>query len=267
MEANAYLQELAARGQLSHAFLLLGTDRKALEKTAQFAAQILLCAGAEKPCGRCVHCKKMKKGIHPDLSRVEREKDRREIGVEQVRILRRDASVLPNEAARRVFLIPEADTMNLYAQNALLKILEEPPPYAAFLLLGQNPGSFLETIRSRCVELRVSGADSAPAPSEEAAGLAECFIGGDRLGFLQLAFRCEKLDREKFDRLLVDLYAASALRARSLRGEKQLQALALCGLVDELREMRKVYVSPGHCLGWLCTKIGESEPPSDRDQI
>ena len=257
MEANAYIRELAKRGQLSHAFLLLGADAKAMKETALLAAQALLCAAAdgEKPCGRCVHCKKVKKGIHPDLTAVERMKDKREISVEQVRALRQEAFVLPNEAARKVFLIPEADTMNAAAQNALLKVLEEPPPYAAFLLMGKNPGSFLETVRSRCVELRVQAAAAETVPSEEASALAEAFIAGDRLGFLRTAFRCEKYERDRFDRLLAELFAASALRARSLTGEKQRSALALCGYSDELREMRKVYVSPGHCLGWLSAKI------------
>ncbi len=255
MEATAYIRELAGRNQLSHAFLLLGADGKAREKAAQFAAAALLCEGAEKPCGRCVHCRKLRKGIHPDLIRLERLKEKREITVEQIRALRQDASVLPNEAGRKVFLIPEADAMNIPAQNALLKVLEEPPAYAAFLLMGANPGSFLQTVRSRCVELRVSGEAAEAVPSEEAAALAEAYIGGDGLGFLQTAFRCEKYERDRFDRLLADLYLAAGQRAKTLAGEKQRRALDLCEKTDKLREMRKVYVSPGHCLGWLCTQI------------
>lgn len=255
MEAKAFLRELAGRGQLGHAFLLLGTDGKAPEETARYAAAVLLCSGQEQPCGHCVHCRKLKKGIHPDLIRVERVKDKREITVEQIRTLRQEAFVLPNEASRKVFLISEADTMNPAAQNALLKILEEPPAYAAFLLLGTNPGAFLETVRSRCTELRILGEAKTPVPSEEAAGLAEAFLYGDRIRFLNLAFRCEKYERERFDRLLADLYAAAALRARSLDGELRQRALRLCALADELRSFRRVYVSPGHCLGWLCTKI------------
>lgn len=257
MEANAYIRELAKRGQLGHAFLLLGTDGKALNETALLAAQALLCAAkdAEKPCGRCIHCKKLKKGIHPDLMTLEREKDRREISVMQIRALRQEAYVLPNEASRKVFLIPEADTMNAAAQNALLKVLEEPPPYAAFLLMGKNPGAFLETVRSRCVELRVQAKAAEAAPSEEACALAEAFISGDRLAFMQMAFRCEKYERERFDRLLSGLFAASARRAGTLDGKKRQAAIDLCGYTDELREMRRVYVSPGHCLGWLSTKI------------
>lgn len=257
MEANSYIRELAKRGRLGHAFLLLGTDGKALKETAALAAQALLCAAedGEKPCGRCSHCRKLRKGIHPDLITVERVKEKREIGVEQVRTLRQEAYVLPNEASRKVFFIPEADTMNASAQNALLKVLEEPPPYAAFLLLGKNPGAFLETVRSRCVELRVQAKAAEPVPSEEASALAEAFISGDRLAFLQTAFRCEKYERDRFDRLLNELFAASAQRAKALDGEKRQAAISLCGYADELREMRKVYVSPGHCLGWLSTRI------------
>ena len=257
MEANAYIRALAQRGQLSHAFLLLGTDGKALNETAMLAAQALLCGAkdAEKPCGRCAHCKKLKKGIHPDIVTVERQKDKRDMGVELIRTLRQEAYVLPNEAARKVFLIPEADTMNAAAQNAFLKVLEEPPPYATFLLMGKTPGAFLETVRSRCVELRVQAKKAEELPSEEACALAEAFISGDRLAFFRAAFRCEKYERERFDRLLSGLYAASVQRAKTLDGGKREAAIALCGYTDELREMRKVYVSPGHCLGWLSTKM------------
>ena len=257
MEANAYIRELAKRGQLGHAFLLLGTDGKTLNETALLAAQALLCAAKdeEKPCGRCIHCRKLQKGIHPDLITLERDRDRREIRVEQVRAMRQEVYVLPNEAARKVFLIPEADTMNTAAQNAFLKVLEEPPPYAAFLLMGKNPGAFLETVRSRCVELRVQAKAAEAAPSEEACALAEAFISGDRLAFLQTAFRCEKYERDRFDRLLNGLFTASVQRAKTLEGEKRQTAIDLCGYTDELREMRKVNVSPGHCLGWLSTRM------------
>ena len=70
MEPYAYVRELARRDKLSHAWLLLGEDGEELEKLALFTARALLCsapAGEEKPCGVCPHCRKMQKGIHPDL--------------------------------------------------------------------------------------------------------------------------------------------------------------------------------------------------------
>ena len=149
--------------------------------------------------------------------------------------------------------------MNAEAQNALLKVLEEPPPYAAFLLLGKNPGAFLSTVRSRCLILRLGGEGEETSGNDSAAQLAEAFLKGDALAWMKAALPCEKLDKEKFDRLVEELDAAAGLRAKAGEGETRVRALRLSALTFRIREMRKVNVSAGHCLGWLCTKMNEAE--------
>ena len=186
---------------------------------------------------------------------LEKETDKREIGVRQARAFRQEVWITPNEAARKVFLIPEADCLNNEGQNALLKVLEEPPPYAALLLLGRNPGAFLPTVRSRCLTLRLGSPGEASGESDSAALLAEAFIRGDRLAWMRAAFPCEKLDREKFDRLVEELDTAAALRAKAGEGEARARALRLSALTFRIREMRQVNLSAGHCLGWLCTMM------------
>ena len=256
VEPYAYVRELAAEDRLSHAWLLLGGDGMAREALALYVAKTLLCAGpGEKPCGKCIHCRKAEKGIHPDLIRLEKEPDKREIPVDRVRALRQEAWVAPNEAGRKVFLIPEADAMNASAQNALLKVLEEPPAAAAFLLLGKTAGAFLPTVRSRCLTLRVISEEESAEASDKASQLAEAFLRGDKLAWAAAAFPCEKLDREKFDALTEALYLAAGLRARAGEGELRRRALRLGELTAKVREMRRVYVSPGHCLGWLGSQI------------
>ncbi len=256
MEPYAYVRELARQDRLSHAWLLLGEDGEEREKLALFVARALLCSSpGEKPCGVCPHCRKMLKGIHPDVVTLLRSPDKREISVKQVRATRGEVWITPNEAARKVFLIPEADCLNNEGQNALLKVLEEPPPYAAFLLLGRNPGAFLPTVRSRCLTLRLGSPGEASGESDSAALLAEAFIRGDRLAWMRAAFPCEKLDREKFDRLVEELDTAAALRAKAGEGEARARALRLSALTFRIREMRQVNLSAGHCLGWLCTMM------------
>ena len=258
MDSYAYVRELARRDKLSHAWLLLGEDGEELEKLALFTAEALLCAAkGEKPCGVCPHCRKLVKGIHPDLITLRRSPDKREISVKQARELRQEVWVTPNEAARKVFLIPEADSMNTEAQNALLKVLEEPPAYAAFLLLGRNPGAFLPTVRSRCLALRLGGEGEDSPGGDSASRLAEAFLKEDRLAWFQAAFPCEKLDREKFDRLLEELDASALLRAKAGEGETRRRALRLSALLFRVKEMRRVNVSGGHCLGWLWTMMNE----------
>ena len=261
MDVYAHIRTLARRGELGHAFLITGPDPEEREKLALYLAQALLCeAEGEQPCGRCLPCRKAEKGIHPDLLRRERQPDpnrpsekRRYFTVDQVREMGTEAYITPNEGRRKVFLLPEADAMNPQAQNALLKLLEEPPAYAAFRLLGTNPGSFLETVRSRCVQLRAQGSASAGG-DPEAAQLAEAWVEGNALALAACTFRAEKLDKDGFDRFLEAVYAAAGLRAKA-GGPGVERALKLAELMEQLRGMRKVNVSPGHCMGLVLSAM------------
>ena len=254
MDVYAHIRTLAEREELGHAFLITGPDPAEREKLGQFCAQALLCEGeGRRPCGKCAACRKVEKGIHPDLLRRVRLPESQVFKVDQVREMSGEAYVLPNEGKRKVFLLPEADAMNPQAQNALLKLLEEPPSYAAFLLLGRNPGAFLPTIRSRCVSLRAGGEASAGG-DPEAAKLAEAWIGRNGAALAALTFRAEKLEKGKFDQLLEGLYAAAGLRAKA-GGPDRDQALELTELTEKLRNMRKFNVSQGLCMGLLLSTV------------
>ena len=116
-----------------------------------------------RPCGHCGPCKKVFSGIHPDVAVISGPAQGKPITVDQVRQLRADAYIRPNEGERKVYLLEGADRMNASAQNAMLKLLEEGPAYAAFLLLAENGGGVLQTVRSRCEELSLT-----PVPPGEA---------------------------------------------------------------------------------------------------
>ena len=115
---------------LSHAWIVVSSAPEERELQAAALAAAIVCRqqnGAS--CGQCRDCRKALAGIHPDIIRMEREtgedgKPRRELYVNQIRALCVDAYVLPNEAARKVYIIPEADKMNEAAQNALLPIID-----------------------------------------------------------------------------------------------------------------------------------------------
>ena len=144
-----------ARG-LSHAYLISGPAGSGKRTLAHLLAAAMVCTGAgETPCGLCPACKKAMRGIHPDIITLAGE-DGKDITVGQARALRSDAYIRPNEGERKVYIIENAQTMNPPAQNSLLKLLEEGPAYAAFLLLADNPGGVLTTIRSRCEGLSLS---------------------------------------------------------------------------------------------------------------
>ena len=166
--------------RLSHAYILSSADpAKSRALAGEIAAAAVCRSPSDVPCGVCRACRKAAAGIHPDIVTVTRLTDtkgrlKREIQVDQVRALAADAVVLPNESERKVYIIEDADTMNASAQNAALKLLEEPPEGVIFLLCASNPQLLLPTVRSRCAEL-ICNSEEAPA-DEESAKLAESFV-------------------------------------------------------------------------------------------
>lgn len=121
---------------------------------ARILSAALLCPASSAPCGRCNVCRRVEQSIHPDVTLIDFGDS--EIKVDTARTIRSDCAVLPNESERRVFLIRHAQNMNAAAQNALLKILEEPPAYAFFILMAENAGAILPTILSRCTQFALA---------------------------------------------------------------------------------------------------------------
>lgn len=182
-------EQLSGPARLPHAILLSGPQGSGKHTLARLLAQAMVCQGTgEAPCGRCSSCRLVGGEIHPDVIPVERflskEELTRDLRVDAIRALRSDAYIRPNQARRKVYLIARADTMNASAQNALLKVLEDGPDYAAFLLLAENPMNLLETIRSRCVQY-----DLAPVFGPEAIALLKSRFPQREEAELQAALR------------------------------------------------------------------------------
>ena len=100
--------------KLSHAYIVAGSSGPALEKARSLAAQMLCSASQNRPCGACRDCVKLAHGTHPDFIIIQRQTDssgkpRREIYVEQVREIVDSAHILPNEAAKKIYAIKDAD--------------------------------------------------------------------------------------------------------------------------------------------------------------
>ncbi len=149
------LEGETARHGLSHAYILSGPAGSGKHTLAGLLAAALVCTGGgDKPCFSCTPCKKVRGGIHPDVISAGGEGD--VLNVARVRALRSDAYIKPNEAPRKVYILEHAQDMNDSSQNALLKLLEEGPPYTAFLLLTDNATALLPTVRSRCQVLTLS---------------------------------------------------------------------------------------------------------------
>ena len=266
------LRAAAARGALSHALLFTGPgDRLA---AARFAAAAFQCAGEDRPCGVCPACRKVREDIHPDVLTV-RDEGRKLLSVETIREVRRDAYIRPNEGARKVYLFPDCALLTEQDQNVLLKLVEEGPPYAAFLFCAENPAAVLRTLRSRCVELKLHPAGPPPREAEgDGEALCRCLLKGRRGSAAELAVRLEKkkLSREDLSALLA---RSEALLSQALvvlyGGEAEDRALAeelgkRLGKTRIVRaiELMKIYrqecgynVGPGHVLGALAAELEE----------
>ena len=140
---------VASGGRLVHAYCIEGADGVGKLDFALECARAVLCTGEIAPCGECDSCIKAAGGNHPDISVIVPSDSRKFISIEQLRELRRDASVVPNEGERKVYIIPNAHTLPARSQNALLKLLEEPPAAVVFFLLTSRRETLLPTLRSR----------------------------------------------------------------------------------------------------------------------
>lgn len=154
-------------GTLSHAVLLTGGTQKERKELAVLLAQAILCESYTKPCLKCAVCKKIKSGTHPDIIITEGEAGKPgSIKIEKIREIRSRAYIVPNEAPFQVFIILESSGMGEEAQNALLKILEEPPVTARFILASRSRDDLRQTVLSRVSAFAVSE-DSGQAAGEK----------------------------------------------------------------------------------------------------
>lgn len=237
---RARLVSETAAGRLSHCYLLAGPEGSGKRTLARLMAAAAQCEGDTPPCGVCLPCRKVLAGVHPDVSYVDAP-DRKQLPAELIRGARSGVFIRPNEGRRKILIFPRAQDMNATGQNALLKLLEEPPPYAMFLLLSDAAEKLLPTIRSRCAELRLSPLpdrllraelarrfpDAPPErlgaavsgsggflgraaamleaePFPQTARFAEAYGTGDTLALLSLFCSMEKFNRDRLLPILQD---------------------------------------------------------------
>ena len=142
------------KGRMSHFYLLSGPRGAGKHTLADLIAAAMLCEHPDGPCGVCRSCRKVLGHNHPDYITID-DPTKKTVPVDLIREARADIFVRPNEGAKKIYLFPRAQDMGIPGQNALLKVLEEPPSYGVFLLLTDNPEKLLPTVRSRCVELKL----------------------------------------------------------------------------------------------------------------
>ena len=150
------LDSFFSEGRRPHAVLIDGASEAERMELARLTARMMVCENKDRtPCGECEHCRKAKENIHPDVVTISKPEDKKHFVKDNVKKMVADAYLTPNEADVKVFIIKEMHHMTEESQNLLLKILEEPPRYTAFILTSQTSNSVIGTVLSRVVRLRM----------------------------------------------------------------------------------------------------------------
>lgn len=266
------IREAARQGTLSHALILAGPGN--LPAAARYAAAAMLCRSeGSRPCMCCTACRKVAEDIHPDVCLVSDE-EHKELSVDRVRDLRRDVYIRPNEGERKVYIFHRCDQLNERDQNVLLKIVEEGPPYAAFIFCTPGSSDLLPTVRSRCVTWKMNEEEET-AENEQAAALCRHLAGGELMELTEFAVSLENC-RTKRERLQEMFRCAWRITAQALllqcgrNGDGAGECAALmsrqlsANKLQKLTELLKKYadecdynVGAGHVLGAFTAECEE----------
>ncbi len=214
---------------MAHAYLFCGPPQIGKTRMALTFAQALNCDQPDPPCGSCSSCQKIEGSVHPDVRLIVGEGADGSILIDQIRELRREAILSPYEGRRRVFVLRRIDLVTIEAANALLKMLEEPPPQVILLLTAVDADLLPSTVVSRCqrLDLRPVARHQIEAALQARDVLAErarllARLSGGRVGWaLEAAGDEEVLDRRR-------------------RGLEQLAELLTVGRVERLEYAHRV---------------------------
>ena len=207
-------------GKVPHAMMIISSQ--ALDAAKEIAAAIVCDNQTFPSCGGCNHCRKAKKDIHPDVLVIS---GKATIQVDQIREMRLDALVLPNDSDRKVYIIDQAQTMTVAAQNAFLKILEQPPTGVYFILAANSRREIIDTIRSRVIEIVLREQKRDKQASESVQELWMACLKRDELQISSLTQKAFSGDRAKAIAFVCDFL--SLLNQEAIAGENVEAALAL----------------------------------------
>lgn len=158
-----------ANQRLHHAYLFAGPEGVGKRTIALALAKAVHCSELTGDyCGRCVNCASITDGNHPDVRYVQTLPGKKEISIQQVREIERELRFRSFSGKRKIAIVDPAASMNVAAQNALLKTLEEPPENSLIVLVTPNAGGLLPTLRSRCLRLSF-----APLPRAQVAAFLQ----------------------------------------------------------------------------------------------
>lgn len=240
-----HLQKAIEYHKVSHAYILSGEEGMGRKTLAKAFAMTLLCERSDKePCMECHACKQILSGNHPDVIWVTHEKPS-SIGVDDIRTQINDTiSIKPYSSSYKLYLVDEAEKMTVQAQNALLKTIEEPPAYAVIVLMTTNQETFLPTILSRCIQLKLRPLKNYVVSDyltktlgvpEEKANIYAAFARGNLGKAIQIS------TSEEF----------SLLFQQVLTLLKNIKEMDIAMLLDSIRKLQEEHLDLKECLDFM----------------
>lgn len=244
---------------ISHSYIVASTsEEECTRMTTELAAAMLCESAGLRPCCKCRSCRKVFHGVHPDVLFVDPDSSAKTpvMKVDQIRQIMATAYILPSEANRKVYILRQADSMNFNAQNAFLKLLEEPPQSAAFILAVMNSGALLPTVRSRCELLRKNAVEDAGMADglQQAEAYLKTVVRGDRVELLRWCAAHEGLDAQDLQSFCS---AVKSTLVRQLSGEKIVpeltaeHAMRQLQRIEQCETYRRANVNTKHIFGLL----------------
>jgi DNA polymerase-3 subunit delta' len=229
------LRQALGNGRLHHAYLFVGPEGVGKRTVALAVAKAAHCDEAPADfCDRCANCARIQHGNHPDVRLVETLAGKKEISIQQVRAIERELNFRSFSGQKKIAIIDPATSMNISAQNALLKTLEEPPQGSLLILIAPNAGGRLPTLRSRCLRLPF-----APLSPQAVTGFltahkgvakeAARFLSAMSMGSLGAALKLDQGEwlaerqgwAEMLSTLTVGDYRAASAGAEAIAGNKE----------------------------------------------
>ncbi len=172
--AKEYLLSALEGGYLSHAYIIEGAPGSGRHTLLYGLLKAMACENENAPCGVCGSCVKISAGVCVDIYTIRAAEGKTELTVDLIRGIYDTVGLMPNDLPFKAYIIEDGERMNGSAQNAFLKLFEEPPEDVYFFIITNDAGSLLPTIRSRALTLRTERLGTADMFSVlSAAGIPE----------------------------------------------------------------------------------------------
>ena len=264
------INNLINSNRFPHAVVLCCKDLDILNCNVTYLSLWAICSSVIKPCFSCAQCDKILNNCHVDVYYAKKFGKKQVVNVDEIRFICSDAYIKPNEGRAKVYIIEDCDKMQIEAQNAFLKILEEPPQDILFILTCSNYENILSTVRSRATLIELETENS--KIDEISLEIATCILNAlcenteynlllatNKLSDKNIAYKTMDYIQEVVDKTLVSSYKTNDFddvlfkNLSSSINKKNL--ISIIELVDTAKDMLNSNVNMNLFTTWICSSL------------